>query len=77
LIVFNALFGVVPADAQPARLPHIGFIGNADPKTQASSINTFREGLHDAGLIEGKNVRITYRWAEGNVDRFLAASSCD
>jgi putative ABC transport system substrate-binding protein len=70
-VVFNVLFATLAAEAQPARpAPRIGFIGNADPKNQASSIAAFRQGLREAGLIEGRNVEIEYRWAEGKLDRF-------
>lgn len=72
LIVFNVVFTGLAAEAQPARPgpARIGFIGNADPRTQASSVAAFRQGLRDAGLIEGQNVEIEYRWAEGKVERF-------
>jgi len=56
-----------PAPQGPAR---IDFIGNADSKTQASSVNAFRQGLADRGLIDGQNLRVEYRWAQGKTDRF-------
>jgi putative tryptophan/tyrosine transport system substrate-binding protein len=67
----------LPADAQaraerPAR---IGFIGNADPKIQASSVEAFKQGLRELGLIEGQTLRIEYRWAEGQADRFPAIAN--
>lgn len=58
------------AQAGAQRPARIGFIGNADPKTQASSVTAFRQGLREMALIEGQTVAIEYRWAEGNAERF-------
>ena len=72
LLVSLAGTSVAPlaVEAQSARIPpRVGFIGNADPKTQASSVTEFVLGLRDLGLVERQNVTIEYRWAEGNVDR--------
>jgi ABC-type uncharacterized transport system substrate-binding protein len=55
-----------PAGQAPAR---IGFISNADPQLAAPFIEAFRQGLRDLGWIEGQNVSIEYRWAEGKADR--------
>jgi len=61
------------AEAQSARTPpRVGFIGNADPKTQRSSVTEFVQGLRDFGLVEGQSVTIEYRWAQGDVDRLPA-----
>ena len=59
------------APAQPAgkSQARVGFIGNADPKTQAKSIEALRQGLRDLGWIEGSNLTIEYRWVEGRVER--------
>jgi len=55
---------------QGGKVWRIGFIGNSNPKTWAPSVEAFLQGLHDLGWNEGQNLRIEYRWAEGNVDRF-------
>ena len=62
---------VLPASAQMTGKPltRIGFMGNADPKTQAQSIAALRQGLRELGWIEGENLYTEYRWAEGNIDR--------
>jgi putative ABC transport system substrate-binding protein len=53
---------------QPA-MRVIGFLGGADPMGYAVLMEAFRSGLRDHGYIEGQNVRIEYRWAEGNYER--------
>ena len=61
------------ADAQaPARVPRIGFLGNTTPVLEANLVGPFREGLRDLGYVEGQNIQIEYRWAEGKYDRFPA-----
>src|SRR5215510_260653 len=76
LIIPLALgFFVAPltAEAQPAsRLPRIGFLGNSTAALEANLIGPFREGLRDLGYVEGRNVLIEYRWAEGKYERFPA-----
>src|SRR6266404_7077629 len=62
-----------PADAQQAtKIPRIGFLGNSTPALEENLVGPFREGLRDLGYVEGKNILIEYRWAEGKYDRFPA-----
>ena len=49
--------------------PRVGFLGNADARTQESAIAEFRRGLRDAGLVDGQTVTVEYRWAEGIAER--------
>ena len=57
------------AHAQPAtKLPVIGFLNGASPDTYAFNAASFREGLRQAGFVDGENVRIEYRWAKGSYD---------
>ena len=61
----------LPAAAQPTgKVPRIGFLGNSTAALEANLIGPFREGLHDLGYIEGKNIVIEWRWAEGKYERF-------
>ena len=47
----------------------IGFLGNGSPTTLSTQYEAFRRSLRELGWIEGQNVTIENRWAEGNPDR--------
>jgi putative ABC transport system substrate-binding protein len=57
---------------QAAKVPRIGFLGNSTAALEANLVGPFREGLRDLGYVEGRNVLIEYRWAEGKYERFPA-----
>jgi putative ABC transport system substrate-binding protein len=74
-IVVAVLFFVAPllAEAQPGGTVHrIGFLGNSTPALEANLVNPFREGLRELGYVEGQNIHIEYRWAEGKYERLAA-----
>jgi hypothetical protein len=48
-------------------MPVIGFLHPASPDALADRLRAFRQGLKDTGYVEGENVAIVYRWAEGAV----------
>ncbi len=58
---------------QPAKLPTVGFLGAGTPSTYSQG--AFRQGLDEAGYVEGRNVTIEYRWAEGQYDRLPAMAT--
>jgi putative ABC transport system substrate-binding protein len=57
------------ARAQQAAMPVIGFLDSTSPETYADRLRAFRQGLKDAGFVEGENVAIEYRWAENQINR--------
>ena len=59
----------VVARAQQAVLPVVGYLGLVTPEAQASTVAGFRKGLAETGYVEGRNVAIEYRWADGQNDR--------
>jgi putative ABC transport system substrate-binding protein len=61
------------AEAQPAgKVYRIGFLGNSTAALEANLVRPFREGLRELGYVEGQNIVIEYRWAEGKYERFPA-----
>jgi putative tryptophan/tyrosine transport system substrate-binding protein len=63
------------AHAQQPAMPVIGFLGGADPAGYAPQIKALRLGLRDHGYIEGQNIAVEYRWAEGRYDRLPALAA--
>jgi putative tryptophan/tyrosine transport system substrate-binding protein len=51
--------------AQQAAMPVIGLLGSESPDWYTDRLRAFREGLGETGYVEGRNVTIDYRWAEG------------
>jgi putative ABC transport system substrate-binding protein len=61
--------------AQQATVPVIGFLSARSPGESASLETAFRKGLSDAGYVEGRNVHIAFRWAEGQYDRLQSLTT--
>src|SRR6202162_1503958 len=63
------------ARAQQNVMPGIGYLSQRSRTDSASIVAAFRQGLKDAGYVEGQNVAIEFRFAEGQIDRFPALAS--
>jgi putative tryptophan/tyrosine transport system substrate-binding protein len=61
--------GSLAARAQPATTPVVGFLSSRSPGESAAHVAAFRQGLSEAGFVEGRNVAVESRWAEGNYER--------
>ena len=65
-----------PLDTRAQKaMPVIGFLSIASPGLYARYVSAVREGLAEIGYVEGKNVRIEHRWAEGDYDRLPALAA--
>ena len=63
------------ARAQQPAMPVIGFLHSASPDGNADRVRLFREGLKEAGFVEGQNVAVEYRWAENQVEQLPALAT--
>jgi putative ABC transport system substrate-binding protein len=69
----GVLSAPLAAAAQPAGKPHrIGFLGNSTAALEANLVQPFRDGLRELGYVEGRDIAVEYRWAEGQYERLPA-----
>jgi putative ABC transport system substrate-binding protein len=59
----------VAARAQPPKMPVVGFLHTGAPDPNSLSLNAFRQGLQDGGFVEGRNIQLELRWADGKYDQ--------
>ena len=66
---------LVEAQQQPSKVPRIGFLNATSASVESTRIEAFRQGLRELGYIEGKNIVIEFRHAEGKFDRLPALAA--
>ncbi len=74
-VVVLLAVGVIAEAQQPTKVPRIGFLGGGSASANAGRIEAFRQGLRELGYVEGKNIVIEHRWAEGKLDRLPALAA--
>ena len=67
--------GTVPVRAQQSPRPVVGFLRVTSAANAANLVAAFRQGLNDAGFVEGQNISVEYRWADGHADRLPALAA--
>src|SRR5262249_17510146 len=74
LLIGLTLTPIAPRAPQKA-MPVIGYLSPGPPSPSNPFLDAFRQGLGEAGYVEGQNVAIEYRWAEGHYDRLPALAA--
>jgi len=80
-IIFLALCSLLLASCcaveaqQPGKIPRIGYLTGVSPSTNSARHEAFRQGLRELGFVEGKNIVIDWRSAEGKFDRLPALAA--
>src|SRR5262245_14542586 len=70
VLTLSLTLAPIAAEAQaPAKIPRLGYLSPVSPEPPTPFLEAFRQGLRELGYIEGQNIAIEYRWAEGRPDR--------
>ena len=75
LLIFMSVLVPLAEAQQQKKVPRIGFLGAASATSQASRLDAFRQGLRELGYVEGKNIIVEYRHAEGKFERLPELSA--
>ncbi len=69
ILALSIFLGPLASDAQqPGKVFQIGYLGNSTPSLESALVEGFRRGLHEHGYVEGQNIILHYRWAEGRIE---------
>src|SRR5438874_7149023 len=69
IVVTLTVCGARAQAQQLTKVPRIGFLDATSPSTISDRVEAFRQGLRELGFVEGKNIVVEYRWAEGKIER--------
>jgi putative ABC transport system substrate-binding protein len=75
IVVTFSMCGAVAEAQQTVKISRIGMLSGGSPTASAARYEVFQQGLRELGYVEGKNIVIEYRWAEGKLDRFPALAA--
>ena len=75
VVLTFAMCGAVALAQQPAKVPRIGYLGGSSLSANAARMEAFRHGLRELSYVEGKNIVIEWRFADGNLDRLPALAA--
>jgi putative ABC transport system substrate-binding protein len=70
VVVVLLAVAAIAAAQQPKKVPRIGYLSTSDAATESTLLEAIRLALRDLGYVEGQNIAIEYRYAEGKRDRF-------
>src|SRR5262245_15148083 len=74
-LVGGAVAWPVAVEAQQTGVPTIGFLHAASPEKYTLQLSAFLKGLGEVGFVDGRNVKIEYRWAGGRINRLPAMAA--
>ena len=75
IITCSAFDRAFAARAQQPTMPVLGFLSSRSPGKSARAVAAFRQGLRETGFVDGQNLRIEFRWAEGQYDKVPSLTS--